>query len=168
LYTLNGSTLSLERSYVFNAMLSQNSVTAQSMRVWWGTDSASNSTSWGGNSSASMTGWREALMFTGTSTLPNNLYYMAIMFTHRTSGASVGGINSAAFITGSQTTGGFRFGTNTGIPYINRHIGSFSSSTTNTLTGFAFMPNSFNTSVLTYTGGSSQVRMPVIHLGTTG
>jgi len=168
LYTLNGGTaFSLERSWIFNAALSQNSVTAHSMQVYWGTNSTSNSTSWAGNSSASMTGWREMLMSTGASTLTRGIYYVVLGFTHRTSGASVGGINSAAFYSESQTTGGARFGTNTTEPYFGQYIGSFSTTTTGTTTGptVHVMPASINTSALTSTGGSSQYRIPVVHLG---
>lgn len=167
LYTLNGGTaFSLLTSWIFNAALSQNSVSAQSVRVYWGTNSTSNSTSWGGNSSASFTGWREALLFTGTSTLTNGVYYAVHGFTHRTSGASVGGMNSAAFVSYSQTTGGAKFGTNTTIPYVTRFIGSFSTTTTGTTTGPTAhgMPGSINTSALTFTGGSSQYRWPIVHL----
>lgn len=168
LYTLNGGTaFSLERSWIFNAALSQNSVTAQSVQVFWGTNSTSNSTSWNGNSSASMTGWREMLLETGQSTLSQGIYYLVVGFTHRTSGASVGGINSLAFLSQSQTTGGARFGTNTTSPYLGRYIGSFSTTTTGTTTGPTVhsMPASINTSALTSTGGSSQYRWPMIHFG---
>jgi len=168
LYTLNGGTaFSLDRSWVFNMELSQNSVTAQSVRVYWGTNSAANSTSWGGNSSASITGWREMLFSTGQSTLTEGMYFIVYGFTHRTSGASVGGINSAAFVSFSQTTGGAKFGTNTTAPYMPKWIGSFSTTTTGTTTGPSAhgMPASINTSVITSSGGSSQYRWPIVHLG---
>lgn len=168
LYTLNGGTaFSLDRTFVLNARLSQNSVTAHSMRVYWGTDSNANSTSWGGNSSASMTGWREALLHTGASTLTRGVYYIAVGFTHRTSGVSVGGIGSVAFISLSQTTAAPRYGTNTAVPYLPRHIGSFTTTSNNTTTGFVVLPNSIHTSALTYTGGSSQYRWPIIHMASS-
>jgi len=170
LYTLNGGTaFSLERSWIFNMMLSQNSVTAQSGYAFWGTNSTSNSTSWGGNSSASITGWREMLLSTGQSTLSEGMYFIVYGFTHRTSGASVGGINSAAFVSQSQTTGGARFGTNTTAPYAPKWIGSFSTTTTGTTSGptVHVMPASINTSVLTSSGGSSQYRWPIVHLGSS-
>jgi len=170
LYTLNGGTVfSLDRSWIFNAALSQSSVSAQSMQVYWGTNSTSNSTSWNGNSSASMTGWRQALIHTGGSTLTPGVYYIVHGFTHRTSGASVGGINSAAFLSQSQSTGGAQFGVTTTVPYLYKFIGSFSTTTTGTTTGPTAhgMPGSINTSALTYTAGSSQYRWPVVHLASS-
>lgn len=169
LYTLNGGTaFSLSQSWIFNVLLSQNSVTAQSVYVYWGTNSTSNSTSWGGNSSASFTAIKEMLLATGASTLTKGIYYLAVGYTHRTSGASVGGLNSCMFVSVSQTTGGVRFGTNTVAPYLGRYIGSFSTTTTGTTTGptVHVMPASVNTSVLTSTGGSSQFRLPIMHFGT--
>ena len=127
--------------------------------MWWGTNSTSNSSGWTGNSSASITGIREILLNTVQSSFSAGMYYVVHGFTQRTSGASVGGINSAFYLSQSQTTGGARLGANTTANPIGALLGSFSVSSNGTSTGYNVLPASIHTSNITVTGGSSQQRI---------
>jgi hypothetical protein len=168
LYTLNASTaFSLLSSFVWNAFFSQNSVSAISMHFYWGTNSAANSASFGGNSSASYTGNKQILISSGANTLTNGSYYLVHAFTHRTSNASVGGINSAQFISASQTTGGSSFGSTVNVGNWLNHMGSFSTTSNANTERVVVLPGSIHTSALTYTGGSSQIRWPIIGMASS-
>ena len=170
LYSLNGGTaLSLISSAIFNVVMSQNSVTAQTASWWWGTNSTSNSSSLNGNVSASFTGLRPFFFSTGANSISPGEYWLAHGYTHRTSGASIGGFGTGAFIAQPGTTTAnlqSTFGSNVGVtPY--RFIGSFSTTSNATTTNLLVVPASIHTSVITGTGGTSQWLMPNITIMST-
>lgn len=168
IYTLNaGTAFSLVSSVVWNGYFSQNSVTAISMHLYWGTNSAANSSSFGGNSSTGYTGNRQILLSSGAATLTKGVYYLVHIFSHRTSNASIGGVNSAMFISHSQSTGAESFGGGNFRPAWVNHIGSFSTTSNATSDRHPCLPGSIHTSALTQTGGSSQIRWPIIYMASS-
>jgi hypothetical protein len=166
IYTLNGGTaLSLLSSFMFRHEISQNSVTAQSHRFYWGTNSAANSSSSGGNISTLYTGYRNMPIFTGDTSLSAGQYYFAIAQINISGASNVMPLSNHAYISAVLTTAGQLGSSNLVPPY--KFMGIFSSTTnTNVLTA-QFMPNSVHTSAISNTGGTTQWRIPYLQfLGT--
>lgn len=156
LYSKNGASLSLASSFMFVAMVSQNSVSAQSQYYHWGTNSTSNSYSSGGNISASLQGLKAAIIRTGGSSISPGQYYLVHAQSMSTAGAAIGSFSNMA-ASYSQTTGGSIIGSNVfsrAYPY----IGIASTTVTNAASGKFVLPNAIETTAITGTGGSSQSR----------
>lgn len=164
IYTLNGGTaLSLSTSYMFRDEISQNSVTAQSHRFYWGTNSGANSSSSGGNISASYTGLRVLPLYVsaGGASLSAGQYYVVYAQTNRSTSSNIMPAASLMYISESQSTLGGQLGSaSTLAPF--PLIGQFSSTTTAGNFTTPFMPSSVNTTVITNTGGSSQWKWPYV------
>ncbi len=166
IYTLNGGTaLSRLSSFMWRNEVSQNSVTAQSHRFYWGTDSNANSSSSAGNISTIVSGIRKIPLYTnGGDSLSAGQYWLVVAQTNRSSSVAVMPANSVARFSGSINTAG-NFATastfNVNSQWLN---GIFSS--TSAVGDFLtpIMPASVHTSVITSTGGSSQQQKPYINL----
>lgn len=163
IYTLNGGTaLSLSTSFMFRDEISQNSVTAQSHRFYWGTNSTSNSSSSGGNISASYTGLRVLPMFVsaGGAALSAGQYYIAYAQTNRSSSAAVMPAASIMYMSAASSTQGGQLGsasTLTPFPL----LGYFSSTTAVGNYTTPFMPSSINTDNMTLSS-SAQWKWPYV------
>lgn len=166
IYTLNGGTaLSRLSSFMWRDEISQNSVTAQSHRFYWGTNSNSNSSSSGGNISTIVSGIRKIPLYTNTGdSLSAGQYWLIVAQTNRSSSVAVMPANSVARFSGSNVTAG-NFATastfNVNSQWLN---GIFSSTTAVGDFITPIMPASIHTSVITSTGGSSQQQKPYINL----
>lgn len=165
IYTLNGGTaLSLSTSFMFRHEISQSSVTAQSHRWYWGTNSTSNSSSAGGNISANYTGYRVLPVYVsgGGMVLSAGQYYIAFAQTNRSSGANIMPAASIMYISQSQSSLGGQLGSAATIQPFTL-IGQFSSTTAVGNFTTPFMPVSINTTAITGTGGSSQWKWPYVN-----
>jgi hypothetical protein len=165
LYSQNGASLSLASSYMFNAVVSQNSVTAQSQRYYWGTNSTSNSYSTGGNVSASLNGLKVAVIHTGGSSISPGQYYLVHAQSMSTGGAAIGSFSNMCYSI-SQSTAASIIGSNVSsaqYPY----MGIASTTVTNAASGKFVLPNFIETSAITGTGGSSQNRSNIIIFAST-
>lgn len=162
-YTLNGGTaLSLLSSFMFRHDMSQNSVTAQSHRFYWGTNSTSNSSSSGGNISANYAGMRAVPITTGANSFSAGKYWIVYGQNNITGGSNVVSGYNNMFINESQTTAGQLGSAATISPF--RFLGVFSSTTNTNVITAVFMPSSVNTTAITNTGGTSQQLWPYINL----
>lgn len=161
LYTDNAGTLSSVSSWMFNARLSQSSVTAHSQYYYWGTNSTSNSYSANGNISASLQGLRAAVVATGGGTLTPGQYWLAYGWTMNTGGAAVGSFSNM-HVSFSQSTLGSIIGTNVSSTAYPFH-GIFSATTSGAAAHVNILPASIHSTAITGTGGSSQNRSNVLH-----
>jgi hypothetical protein len=112
IYSLNANTaLSLVSSYHWQMYVSQNSVTARTHHWFWGNASNANSSALNGNVSASFTGAngipRRIMLSSGSNTLNAGNYYVASIFTARTSGVNVFACSNA--VEGVSAIGSFNF-----------------------------------------------------------
>ena len=162
IYTRNGNSLSLSTSYMWAAVVSQNSVTAQTMQWWYGTNSTVNSSSIGGNISASLARLANVIMIDKvTQTLTAGHYYIAVAHTRRSSSVDVWPMGSQGRYSVSQHTAAPEFGSNiTSSPYDPYFHGIASTTTNVAATSAAFMPASINLSAITKTGGTSLNQWP--------
>jgi hypothetical protein len=170
-YTTSQSCITAVDRYVWNVVLSQNSKTAQSYVQWWGTDSAANTTTLEGNVSASCSGARQILLGTNAgSTYTEGQYYVVHGFSNSTVGANVQPVDSALFLSNLSTTAGaLYFGSNGTVPIHPKWMGQFTVGSTlsatdaasNVGTGANLLPESFASSILTNTGGTSQWQWPL-------
>jgi hypothetical protein len=165
LYSRNVATFTLISNFQWSYAMSQNSISAQTHRWGWGTNSTSNS---GGltNSSVSLTGLKRIDIYESNTRIPEGEYYLAVCHTGRSSGALVCNISSGMFVSFSQTTGGY-FGSNTTqtAPYVP-YQGVFSSTHNSANSAFTnnLMPASIHSSVLTNTGGTTQHKIPHFYI----
>lgn len=163
IYTLNGGTaLSLLSSFLFRQEVTQNSVTAQSHRFYWGTNSTSNSSSAGGNISSNYAGVRAIPIFTGNTSLSAGKYYLAYGQIVVSAGSNILASYNNMYVSVSQTTAGQLGSAVSLAPF--PLIGQFSSTTTAGDLTSPFMPNSINTTVITNTGGTSQWKSNFLQL----
>lgn len=165
LYTLNGATLSQVTSWAWGARLSQNSVTAQSWNWWYGSDSTANTSSLGGNVSATFASLADIVMMDKTTaTLNAGQYFLAAIYTRRSSNAAVWGTVHRGQYSVSQFTAAPIFGSNT-VRAMIHSLNGLASITTNVPGVTANMlPASFATSIITHTGGTSRNQWPVFKL----
>jgi hypothetical protein len=171
IYTLNANTaLSLVSSMIFNVVASQNSQTNYTAKWWWGTDSNANSTQASGAAvSADFVGLHPISFMTGANSLPSGDYWIAHGYTHRTSGASIGGWNTAAFMNiGSTTATNIHqaFGTSVAISPL-RYLGVFTTTSNATTTNLLVVPSSIHTSVISGTNAFSLWLLPNITIMST-
>ena len=165
LYRMNaGTALSLVETWQMGIHVSQNSVTAQSWRWWWGTDSNANTTTLNGNVSASFAKLNHIVLHSQATSLAESQYWLGYMQTISTGGAAIGSF-SMHHATGSQTTAGSLFGTNVSVNQLPFH-GIVSGTQSSNAAHVNIMPSSIHTSAITGTGGSSQNRQNVIFFGT--
>jgi hypothetical protein len=163
IYTLNsGTALSLLSSFFFRHDVSQSSVTAQSHRFYWGTNSTSNSSSSGGNISANYAGVRAIPVYTGSTSLSAGKYYLVYGQLNQTAGSNIMTGYGNMYVSFSQTTAG-QLGSAASISPFPL-LGQFSSTSTFGNLTSPFMPASIHTSVITNTGGTSQWKSNYIHL----
>ncbi len=156
IYTLNGGTaLSLSTSYMFRQEISQSSVTAQSHRWYWGTNSTANSASTGGNVSSLMTGVRAVSLLGQADSLSAGQYYLVYVQTNRSSSANIMPAASMMYVSQSQSqlAAGQIGSANFRAPF--PLIGRFSSTTAVGNFTTPFMPSSINTTAITNTGTNS-------------
>lgn len=147
IYSRTGASISLVSSFVHNIFYSQNSVTAVSVRQFWGTNSAANSTSFGGNSSASITGARLALFGTGgPGSFTDGDYFVVHGYSHRTSGASIGAANRCFYITRQSYNAIQPIGQTAASNPWRDHMGALSITSNGTTTGYNCMPDTIATS----------------------
>lgn len=160
IYTNNNSSLSLLTSFQWCMFGSQSSISANSKTWFWGTNSTSNSLSTTGNVSATFTRLAKIILYdsTGVSLTPGS-YYVAVIYTNRTSSVAFGQNLSAMCLSYSQSTGASDFGRASLRPdYDQRWHGQFSTTlNASNFMNFSF-PNVISSSAITNTGGSSQVR----------
>ncbi len=163
IYTLNQNTaFSLLSSFLFRHEVSQNSVTAQSHRFYWGLDSNANSSSSGGNISANYVGVRALPISTGNTSLSAGQYYLVYGQYNITAGVNAFSGYNNMYISESATTAG-QLGSAVTLPFVSKWLGVFSSTTnTNVITG-QFMPASIHTSAISNTGGLSRQLWPFIN-----
>jgi hypothetical protein len=171
IYTLNANTaLSLVSSMIFNVVASQNSQTNYTGKWWWGTDSNANSNQASGAAvSNDFIGLRPVSFTTGANSLPAGDYWIAHGYTQRTSGASIGGWNSAAFMNITGTTIPnlhVAFGTTAPISPI-RYLGVFTTTSNATTTNLLVVPGSIHTSVISGTNAFSLWLLPNITIMST-
>lgn len=149
LYTLNaGTRFDSLSSGVFNAVISQNSVTARTATWWYGTNSTSNSASISGNVSASFTGNRRIQLASNAGSLSAGQYFVMVGHSASTAGAN---IHSSASMMGNNemlNNAVVAFGTNTNGQYYSAIGGSFSTTTNTNSTGFPIIPATINTSAV--------------------
>lgn len=167
LYTNNAGTLSQVTSFQFVHYMSQNSVTAQSHTWYWGTNSTSNSSGSAGNISASYTDLRAVQLYDGGNTavitLNPGTYHQVVVHTNRTSSVNVHGFSSAMCQSWSQTTNASYFGRAAyTAPFEESFLGVFSTTMNAANTGLHSLPTAINSTAITNTGGSSQVRLPFV------
>lgn len=168
IYTENASTLSLLTSYQWANVYTQNSVTAISRTWWWGTTSNANSLSTSGNVSATFSRAAQIILNDSASTLTPGTYYLAVVHTNRTSGLNCGGNSSAMCLSYSQSTGASYFGRASYKPqFAERWHGLFSTTLNAANTNLHSMPGSINSTAITNTGGSSQLRIPFVRFYAT-
>lgn len=168
IYSNNNSTLSLMSSFQFCHVMSQSSVTAQTHSWFWGTNSAANSSSLAGNVSASFSSLANVNLFDGGGTdirtIPEGRMHQVVIHTARTSSSNLGGFSSAMCQSWSNTTGASYFGQTIYRPPLGEEMwhGQFST-TLNASNSHNFsLPSAISSSVITNTGGSSQVRIPFV------
>ncbi len=163
IYTLNsGTALSRLSSFMFRQEVSQNSVTAQSHRFYWGTNSTSNSSSSGGNISANYAGVRALPIFTGNTSLSAGKYYLVQAMVNVSAGSNIVASYNNMYVSFSQTTAA-QLGSAVTTAF-NPLLGQFSSTSTFGDLTSPFMPASIHTSVITNTGGTSQWKSNFIQL----
>ncbi|MBI5077807.1 MAG: hypothetical protein HZB11_00330 [Candidatus Yonathbacteria bacterium] len=165
IYTLNGGTaLSLSTSYMFRQEISQSSVTAETHRWYWGTNSTANSSSTAGNVASAVAGIRILPLFVsaGGNTFSAGQYWVAYAQTNVTGGSNVVSANSLMYISQSQSSLGGQIGSAVTLPPFPL-IGQFSSTTVLGNYTSPFMPSSINTTAITNTGGSSQWKWPYVN-----
>lgn len=148
IYTMNGGTaLSLVSSFQNVLLASQNSSTAQSYYIYWGTNSTSNSTSSAGNAIlTNCVGWRDFILYGSANSIPAGQYWVAEGITQRSSNANVFGISGHAVLAESSTNQqlGFQFGgTASAPPY--PYMGIVSTTLNASTTGVPMMPASIPT-----------------------
>jgi hypothetical protein len=166
IYTLDtaGGTTALRSVSTFemHMRLSASSNTAVTGLVYWGTNSTATNATTGftGNSTAAITGLKNIKFIDQAQTLQAGAYWLAHAYTQRTSGNNQwASPNTALYLSFSQTTGGQYLGITTGgTPSPYRYMGIVSTTSNGTTTGYNIMPASINTSAITGTGGSSQMR----------
>jgi len=167
LYTLDtaGGTTALRSVSTFQMQMqfSASSNTAITGLVYWGTNStrADATTGFTGNSTFLITGMKNIKFNDEARTLAAGAYWLAHAFTQRTSNVNMwnGPPNSALYLSLSQTTGAPYLGITTGAtPSPYRYMGIVSTTSNNTTTGFNIMPASINSTAITGTGGTSQIR----------
>lgn len=163
LYSLNADTaLSLISTFQVQMVLTASSNTAITGLVYWGTNSTEPTATTGftGNSTGAITGLKNLKLYDANASFPAGQYWWGHAFTMRTSNTNMwASPNTGMYLTLSQTTGGSYLGITTGgikPPY--RHLGSVSTTSNGTTTGYNIMPASINTTAITNTGGSSQWR----------
>jgi len=149
IYTRTGNSISLLSSFVHQIFYSQNNVTAVSAHMFWGTASSTNSTAFNGNSSASMTGARLALFGTSNpGSFSSGDYFVVHGYTHRTSGASVGAPNSAAYVNRQSLSVIQPMGQAAGAGFTNAwrdYMGALSVTSNGTTTGYVVLPDTIAT-----------------------
>jgi hypothetical protein len=170
IYTKNGSTLGLVTDFGFNAVVSQSSVTAQTLSWWAGAFSGSTAASTSrisGNVSASISG-SQLVRFNATSSgtsLSAGQYFIAHAAEHRvTVGTVVWKMATAWRHSVSQFTAvGFGFSNTTG-PAYDPLNGLFSTNITATdLMGWS-APATIHITNITATGGTSRNQWPLVIL----
>jgi hypothetical protein len=168
IYSRNASTLSLVTSFAWNAVHSQNSVSAQSLTWWPGAFSASttNSQAISGNVSATITGLHEIRMnatASATSLAPGH-YFIAHAYNFRSSSVNLFAMGSAWRYSVSQFTGAMGFSNTTG-PIQGSPWNGIASTVSTTPTQFEFVaPASIHSSAITATGGTSLNQWPLVIL----
>jgi hypothetical protein len=119
--------------------------------------------------SADFFGLKPISFMTGANSLPAGDYWIAHGYTHRTSGASIGGWNTAAFMNiGSTTATNLHqaFGTSTPISPL-RYLGVFTTTSNATTTNLLVVPASIHTSVISGTNAFSLWLLPNITIMST-
>ena len=171
-FSTSGTCLSLVASGMWNMIGSQNSVTAQTAKWWWGGDSVNNLESTAGNLAADITGPVQVHLINGTVpyTLTEGNYYAVHGFTNSTVGANVMQADGCYYSAGSNVTVGAVYYGSSGVitPPVEKYLGSFtalattSASTSSvTATGLNCLPTTFASSIITNSGGTSQWRYPI-------
>lgn len=167
LYTLNaGTALSLVSSFHWAAQMSQNSVTAQTIRWYYDTNSNANSTAVNGNNTlTAVTGIKNILLSRGTMSLAAGEYVLAVAHSRSTAGVAMFQNDSLYFVSASQTTGwGSPFGSNTFQGPYGILGGIVSTTVSSNAAHVNIMPSSIHTSAVTNTGGSASWRIPTMRL----
>jgi len=167
LYTRSASTLSLVTSFAWNAVVSQNSTSAQTLSWWAGgfnsSSVAGNTSRISGNVSASMTGLRAIdLAYTSASqSLAAGQYYIGHVHIDRSSSVAVRPMATAWRYSVSQFTAGFGFSNTTG-PFYCDCNGIASTTTNGSLLNQFAMPSSISLGAITATGGTSRNQWPLL------
>lgn len=106
LYSLTGNTFSRVSSWMWQANVSQNSVSAQTWSWWSGSTTGVSQSSLAGNVSASFTRVNDILLAakTNVSTLTAGQYWLAAAYTRKSSNAAVWGSVSLGHYSVSQFT----------------------------------------------------------------
>jgi hypothetical protein len=167
LYTLNGGTaLSLMQSWAGNVLVSENSSTAQTYRVYWGTNSASNSSGTDGNNTLGvLNGPRLQILESSAGQLPAGQFWVVQVHSMRSANSVVARADSAYRVSNVSSTG-FSGLLGTTTPFVPAQFqGIFSSTTNVSTTGIPAMPASIHTSAITNTGGTSQQQSILVRFG---
>ena len=167
LYSLNGgSALSLYASFMGNALVSENSSTAQTYRVYWGTNSASNSSGTDGNATMSvLNGARLMPLAIQAGAIGPGQYWIALVHSMRSAGSVVARADSVYNESNISSTGFAGYYGTTGSVVPALYQGIFSTTTNVSNTGIPVMPTSIHTSAITNTGGTSQQRLLYVRFG---
>ena len=166
IYTLDtaGGTTALRSVSTFQAMmqLTGSSNSAITGLVYWGTNSTATNATTGftGNSTAVITGMKNIKFYDQPATLPAGQYWLAHGFTQRTSNVNMfSQANTALYMSYSQTTGAPYLGqVTTATPSPYRYMGLFTFQGTTNAGTAPMVPVSIDTTAITGTGGSSQMR----------
>lgn len=162
IYTLNGGTaLSLSISYMFRQQISQSSVTAETHRWYWGTNSTANSSSTAGNIASLIAGARVLPLFASAAgnTLSAGQYWIAYAQTNVTAGSNIISANSVMNISQSLTSAHGQLGSAVSLAPAPL-MGYFSSTTTAGNYTTPFMPSSINTTAILF--ASTQMKWPYV------
>lgn len=168
IYTRDVSTLNKVTDFAWNAVHSQNSVTAQTLSWWNGSFAGSSLATTqriSGNVSASITGARLIpLNATSVATsLSAGEYYIAHAYNFRSSSSALFNMGTAWRYSVSQFTGAIGF-SNTTKPFYNE-LNGIVSTVSSTPTQFEFVaPASIHISNISATGGTSRNQWPLVVL----
>lgn len=167
LYTDNAGTLSSVSTWMVGHVLSQNSATNYTQNWWWGSNSTSNSSQTSGNVSGSFARSCPVLLATGGSSITPGNYYLVCGGSISSAGGSAG--FSFYHISQSLTamTAGSMWGTN--VSSVNdKFLGIHTYTVSSNAAHIMCLPASIASNSISGTGGTSQLRFPVIYFGRTG
>ena len=165
LYTDNAGTLSRMSTWMFGHVLSQSSATNYTQNWWWGTNSTSNSSQTSGNVSASFNKIANMLLHTGGSSITPGNYYIVCGASISSTGGSAG--FSFYHVSQSLSTGGSMWGTN--VSSVNdKFFGIHTLTVSSNAAHIMCLPDLISSNSISGTGGTSQLRYPVIYFGRTG
>lgn len=162
LYTNNAGTLSSVSTWMIGHVLSQGSATAYTQNWWWGSNSTSNSSQTSGNVSGSFARVNNVLLATGASSITPGNYYLVCGGSISSNAGSAG--FSFYHISQSLSTGGSMWGTN--VSRVNdKFLGIHTYTVSSNAAHIMCLPAAISSNSISGTGGSSQLRFPVIYFG---